>query len=135
LDVIIQADDVEAAMQVTHGLGFSMMTDELPQGFVACDETDRRIDFHPVCFRSDGSAVQQSNAGGEWVFSAPGLQGTGSINGREIRCLAPGKQAVRATAQSGDAGFEPDATDRRDLRLIRERFGITLPHPFDSDPI
>ena len=120
-------------MRVTRGLGFSLMTDELPQGFVVRDTVDRRIDFHPVRFRSDGSAVQLSNGGGEWLFSAPGLLGTGSINGREIRCLTPEEQAVRATNQPGEAGYEPDETDRRDMRLLRERFGITLPYPFDND--
>ena len=75
LELIIRADDVEAAIRVTSAIGFAMMTDELPQVFVVRDTADRRIDFHPVRFRSDGSAVQESNQGGEWVFSALGLLG------------------------------------------------------------
>ena len=134
LDVIIRADDIEAAIQVTRGLGFSLMTDELPQGFVVRDMVDRRIDFHPVRFRRDGSAVQEIKGSGEWVFSAPGLLGVGSINGREIRCLTPEEEAMRATGQPGCPGYEPDETDRRDMRLLRDRFGITLPYPFDNDP-
>ena len=132
LDVIIRRDDITQAMQVTRNLGFSLMTDELPQGFVVRDAMDRRVDFHPVRFRSDGSAAQQSNRGGEWVFSRPGLQGIGAINGRSVRCLTPEEQAVRATDQPGDEGYEPDETDRRDMQLIRERFGIPLPYPFDA---
>ena len=54
LDLIIRADDIEAAIRVTGGLGFALMTDELPQGFVVRDNVDRRIDFHPVRLRSDG---------------------------------------------------------------------------------
>ncbi len=108
------------------------MTDELPQVFVVRDTADRRIDFHPVRFRSDGSAVQESNQGGEWVYSAPGLLGIGSIDGRKIRCLTPEEQAVRATDQPGESAYQPDETDRRDMRLLRERFGITLPSPFDD---
>ena len=134
LDLIIRADDIEAAIRVTGGLGFALMTDELPQGFVVRDNVDRRIDFHPVRLRSDGSAVQDSNRGGEWVFSTPGLLGTGSINGREIRCLTPEEQAVRATDQPGEAAYKPDETDRRDIRLLRDRFGITLPFPYNNDP-
>ena len=84
LDVIIRAVDVEAAVRATRSLGFAMMTDELPQVFVVQDTADRRIDFHPVRFRSDGSAVQESNNGGVWVFSAHGLLGTGLISGRKI---------------------------------------------------
>ncbi len=134
LDVLIRADDVEAAIRVTRDLGFSLMTDELPQGFVVRDIADRRVDFHPVFFRNDGSAVQQIRGAGEWVFSAPGLHGTGTVNGREVRCLTPEEQAVRASDQPGVAGYEPDETDRRDMRLLRDRFGITLPYPFDNDP-
>jgi len=132
LDLIIRADDIEAAIRVTHGLGFALMTDELPQGFVVSDSVDRQIDFHPVRFRSDGGAVQESNRGGEWVFSAPGMLGTGSINGRKIRCLTPEEQAVRAADQPGETAYEPDETDRQDMRLLRDRFGITLPRPFDD---
>ena len=130
LDVIIRTDDIEAAIGITRSLGFSLMTDELPQGFVVRDTTDRRIDFHPVCFRGNGSAVQEIRGGGEWVFSAPGLLGTGLINGREIRCLAPEEQAVRATDQLRDMGYEPNEADRRDMRLLRDRCGITLPYPY-----
>ena len=132
LDVIIRADDVKALIRVTRELGFAMMTDELPQVFVVRDAGDRRIDFHSVRFRSDGAAVQESNSGGEWVFSAPGLLGTGFIDGRKIRCLTPEEQAMRAIDQPGETAYEPDETDRRDMRLLRDRFGITLPYPFDD---
>ena len=134
LDVIIRADDIEAAIRITRGLGFSLMTEELPQGFLVRDMADRRIDFHPIRFRSDGSAVQDIKGSGEWVFSAPGLLGAGSVSGRAIRCLTPEEQAVRASEQPGAAGYEPDETDRRDIRLLRDRYGITLPYPYDNNP-
>ena len=108
------------------------MTDELPQGFVVRDDVDRRVDFHPVRFQSDGSAVQQGIRG-EWVYSEHGLRGIGSVNGRCVRCLTPEEQALRATDQPGEAGYEPDETDRRDMHLLRERFGIALPCPFNSN--
>ena len=77
LDVIIKADDIQIAMRTTSALGFSLMTDELPQGFVVRDALDRQIDFHPVRFQSNGSAVQEIRGGGEWVFSSAGFLGTG----------------------------------------------------------
>ncbi|MFC2035078.1 nucleotidyltransferase domain-containing protein [Chloroflexota bacterium] len=137
LDVIIRADDIEAAIRVTRGLGFSLMTDELPQGFTMCDMRDmrdHRVDFHPVRFQEDGSAVQKIKGGGEWVFSSPGLQGTGSVNGREIRCLTPEEHAIRASDQSGALDYEPTKADQRDIRLLQDRFRITLPYPYDNDP-
>jgi len=131
LDIIIRSDDIEATMSVTSNLGFSLMIDELPQGFVIRDRLDRRIDIHPISFRNDGSAVQEIRGGGEWVFSGPGLLGSGSINGRRIRCLTPEEQAVRATDQPGLAGYEPSEADRRDMRLLSDRFGIALPYPYN----
>jgi lincosamide nucleotidyltransferase A/C/D/E len=133
LDVIIGADSIEASLRVTQGLGFSLMTDELPQGFVVRDATDRRIDFHPVRFRDDGSAIQEMRDGGYWVFSAPGMLGTGLIGGRKIRCLTAEEEAVRATDQPGCAGYEPRQADWREMRLLRDRFGIALPYPFEND--
>ena len=133
LDLIHLMDDVEAVIQVAGTLGFSVMTDALPQGFVLRDPADRRIDCHPVRFQSDGSAVQLSNSGGEWVFSAKGMQGVGSIGNKTVRCLTPEEQSLRATDQPGEVGYEPDEGDRRKMRLLRDRFGITLPYPF-NDP-
>ena len=134
LDVIIKADDIEIAIRTTHALGFLLMTDELPQGFVVRDTLDRRIDFHPVRFQSNGSAVQEIRGGGEWVFSAAGFLGAGLINGSPIRCLTAEEQAVRATAQPGSAGYEPNEIDRRDVQLLRDRFGIMLPYPYNNAP-
>ena len=98
------------------------------------DRADRRIDFHPVSFRSDGSAVQEIRGQGEWVFSAPGLRGVGSVNDRKIRCLTPEEQAVRATGTPQVEGYEPNEADRRDMRLLRHQFRITLPYPYDNEP-
>ena len=137
LDMIIPEDDIETAIHATQALGFHLMTDELPQGFVLRDAADRRLDFHPVRLQRDGSAVQpirdQGDDDGEWVFSGPGLQGRGVVGGRPIRCLTPEEQAERASDQPGAAGYEPDEADRRDMRLLRDRFGVTLPYPYDNE--
>ena len=138
LDLIIPVEDIAAVLRATQQFGFRILTDERPQGFVLRDASDRRLDFHPVCVRSDGSAIQairdQGDDDGEWVFSAPGLQGRGIIGGRLVRCLTAHEQSVRASDQPGAAGYEPDETDRRDMRLLRDRFGLTLPNPYDTDP-
>lgn len=138
LDMIILADDIEAAIRATRELGFHMMTDELPQGFVLRDAADRRLDFHPVRLRRDGSAVQpirdQGDDDGEWVFSGPGLQGREWFGGRPIRCLTPEEQAERASDQPRAAGYEPDEQDRWDMLLLGDRFGITLRFPYDNEP-
>ena len=89
LDVVMRAEDIEPTLRALGELGFSMMTDELPQGFVVRDSADRRVDFHPVRFQSDGSGAQPMNDGTEWTYPAEGFSGSGSIGGRAIRCLTP----------------------------------------------
>ena len=137
LDLITPADDIAAALRATQQLGFRIMTDERPQGFVLRDASGRRLDFHPVRVRSDGSAVQairdQGDDDGEWVFTAPGLQGRGVVGGRPIRCLTAEEQVLGASDQPRAAGYEPNETDHRDMRLLRDRFGLTLPHPYDTE--
>ena len=121
LDAVIREEDIELILRTLREIGFSMMTDERPQGFVVRDRTDRRVDFHPVRFRSDGSGAQPMNDGTEWVYPAEGFSGSGSIGGRTIRCLTPEIQVL------SHIDYEPDEMDRRDMRLLRDRFGVELP--------
>ena len=121
LDVVIRVADIEATLQALGELGFSMMTDERPQGFVVRDDADRRVDFHPVRFRSDGSEAQPMSDGPEWIYPAQGFSGSGSIGGRTVRCLSAEVQVL------AHVDYEPDETDRRDMRLLRDRFGVVLP--------
>ena len=121
LDVVIRVADIEATLQALGELGFSMMTDERPQGFVVRDDADRRVDFHPVRFRSDGSGAQPMDDGPDWIYPAQGFSGSGSIGGRTVRCLSAEVQVL------AHVDYEPDETDRRDMRLLRDRFGVVLP--------
>ncbi len=121
LDVVIRAEDIEPTLRALGELGFSMMTDELPQGFVVRDNADRQVDFHPVRFRSDGSGAQPMNDGPDWIYPAQGFTGSGSIGGRSVRCLTAEVQVL------AHVDYEPDETDRRDMRLLRGRFGVDLP--------
>ena len=121
LDAVIRAEDMEPTLRALGALGFSMMTDELPQGFVVRDDADRRVDFHPVRFRSDGSGAQPMNDGPEWIYPAEGFSGSGSIGGRTVRCLTAEVQVL------SHIDYDPDETDRRDMRLLRDRFAVDLP--------
>ena len=121
LDAVISVEDVELTLRTLGDIGFSMMTDELPQGFVVCDASDRRVDFHPVRFRSDGAGAQPMNDGAEWIYPAEGFSGSGSIGGQTIRCLTAEVQVL------AHIDYDPDETDRSDMRSLRDRFGVDLP--------
>ena len=107
LDVFIPSAYVEASQQALRPLGFELMTDELPQGYVVRDAADRRVDFHPLTMQSDGSGVQHMLDGGTWVMSSAGSQGAGLIGGRAVRCLTP-NEAVRE-----HLGYEPGGRTTR----------------------
>ena len=77
LDVFIPSACVEASQQALRPLGFELMTDELPQGYVVRDAADRRVDFHPLTMQADGSGVQHMLNGETWVMSFRRVPGRG----------------------------------------------------------
>ena len=128
LDVYISSAHVEVSLQVLGSLGFEMATDERPQGYVLRDAADRRVDFHPLVMQSDGSGIQLLLGGGADVMPPVLFQGAGLIGGRSVRC-APLEESVRE-----HLGYEPDEQDYRDMRALRDHFGIPLPPPYDEPP-
>lgn len=73
------------------------------------------IDVHVFGFDEAGNNVYGIK------YSKESLTGTGKINGHEVRCISP-EWAVKfhQHAKMGE-------TDRHDLRLLSEKFGICLP--------
>ncbi|MFL5778045.1 MAG: nucleotidyltransferase domain-containing protein, partial [Chloroflexota bacterium] len=69
-----------------------------------------------------GNGVYRMVEGGEWIFPAEGFTGIGLVADRSVQCLSP---AVQVLCHAG--GYEPDEDDRRDMRALRDRFGVTLP--------
>ena len=57
-------------------------------------------------------------------YPAAGFAGRGEIAGRPFACLTAEVQLLC------HVGYEPDATDRHDVRLLARRFGLPLPHPY-----
>ncbi len=54
-------------------------------------------------------------------YRAEHLTGTGVINGRTVRCIAP-EWLVKF-----HSGYELDEDDHRDVRLLCKKFGIPIP--------
>jgi lincosamide nucleotidyltransferase A/C/D/E len=121
LDLVAELRYAERMIELLGGLGYEPVADAPPKSFVLVDRLGRQVDVHPVTFDADGGGVYQMDDGREWVYSAEGFLGRGSVAGRQVRCLSPEVQVLV------HAGYELTDKDYRELYLLRERFAVELP--------
>ena len=123
LDLVVRDEDVQRAVSALSRAGFAMQLDDRPTRFVLADAGDRRIDFHPVFFSETGDAVQKGAGpnGGDARYPTSSFTGQGTVACRPVACLAPDLLVLFHT------GYEPQAKDRHNVRLLCERFGILVP--------
>lgn len=126
LDLALDRERLPGAREALEGLGFHHAADAqpgLPARFVMVDSRGRQVDLHPLRFDDVGDGWQQLGvAGDRWGrYPAADLRSTGSIGGREVRCLSPELQ-VRF-----HLGYRWTEADERDLRLLSETFGLPMP--------
>jgi len=118
LDGVVLLDDAEALLEAVARLGFVLDLDLRPTRFVAKHADGAWVDFHPLVFDADGVGWQlgAKAGGGDAPYPANGFT-SGSIGGRSIACLTAGLQLVH------HEGYEPDAKDAADLRVLAELMG------------
>jgi lincosamide nucleotidyltransferase A/C/D/E len=126
LDIVMAIEQLDAAQDALRVLSFVLTVDELPTRCVLRDAGDRRIDIHPVVFDAEGGGRQRQPDGSDFRYPPEGLTGTGTIAGQPVRCLTPELQ-LRCHLV-----YEPDDDDRHDVRLLCERFGLTLPAAYKN---
>jgi lincosamide nucleotidyltransferase A/C/D/E len=124
LDVVVALDYVELIKQVLGEKGFVVAEDELPTRFVLKDSNGRRIDFHTVTFDEEGGGIQTLQSGNTYRYPPQGFTGTGTVNGRSLKCLTAEVQA------ECHYGYLPNDKDIHDMRLLNERFKIRLYPPY-----
>ena len=124
LDVVTPLSEGNAARSVLTMLGFEITEDEPTFCFVGRDARDRRVDAHAVTFDDEGGALQRQEDGTFWRYPRESFSGIGRVGGREVACLSAEAQVLC------HLNYEPDGTDRRDMRLLAESFGMTLPAPY-----
>ncbi len=124
LDLVIARDDCAAAEAALAGMGFQpdlAAVPGWPAQLLLVDADGRRVDLHVVVFDSDGNGWQELGGGAWGGYPAEGLTGVGMVGGRQVRCLTPQLQVRH------HLGYPLDATDRHDLGLLAERFGVAVP--------
>jgi lincosamide nucleotidyltransferase A/C/D/E len=127
LDLIVRVDDVPVMREILELDGFGLVEGVPDSNFVLRDAGGRSVDVHAVRFDDDGDGIYRMADGHDWVFPAHGFAGTGQVGRRGVRCLTPDVQML-----CHSTGYEPDATDVHDMRLLNARFGTALLPPFDA---
>ena len=121
LDIVLALDQVDSVSAALAALDYRTLTDERPTRVVFSDSRDRRIDAHTVSFDAEGGGIQQLPGGHAFRYPPEGFLGRGQVGERTVHSLTPAVQ-VRC-----HQGYEPDETDRHDVRLLCEAFGVPIP--------
>lgn len=124
LDVVIPLPESDAARRTLTALGFEISEDERTLCFVARDPDDRRVDVHIITFDDEDGGLQRQEDGTFWRYPPEGFSGFGRVEGRGVACLSVETQVLCHIP------YEPDETDRHDMRLLAETFRLTLPAPY-----
>lgn len=122
LDLVIPAAAVDRCRQRLTDAGFKVERDWLPTALVLRHPDGLSVDLHPVEPSPDGGGEQIQLDGISRFHYPPPV--AGRIGGREVPCCS-----VQCQIDS-HIGYQPDDKDRRDLVLLRDRFGIDLPAPY-----
>jgi lincosamide nucleotidyltransferase A/C/D/E len=124
LDLVIARDDCDLARAALARAGFQhdpTAEPGLPARLVLVDAEGRRVDLHPVVFDRHANGWQELGTGAWGEYPAEGLRAVGMVAGRQVRCLTPQLQVRH------HLGYPLGATDRHDLGLLAERFGVAVP--------
>jgi lincosamide nucleotidyltransferase A/C/D/E len=127
LDLVVARAEVPRAVEALAALGFAHDASAQPgppARIVLRDDVARQVDLHPVVFDAEGNARQELGGGAWGLYPADGLRGEGVIAGRPVRCLTAELQLRH------HLGYEPDETDRRDVRLLAALLRRDPPPPY-----
>jgi lincosamide nucleotidyltransferase A/C/D/E len=126
-DLDIAIEEINAgrlrAMLEANGYTDIPRDDTSPWNFVLGDAHGRRIDFHVIVFDHAGAGILGPPENGR-AYPPGSLDGQGSIDGHSVRCIAP-DHLVRF-----HTGYKPRPSDRHDVQLLCDRFGIPLPEGY-----
>lgn len=125
LDIAVQQKDVAKVRHLLEIRGYKdiKLEEARPWNFVLGDEQGREIDFHVIVIDDRENGLYGPTEKGE-TYPAASLTGTGSINGRTVRCISP-EWTVKF-----HSGYQLKEKDFRDVSALCKKFGIELPEAF-----
>lgn len=127
LDLAIPTADFARALESLGQHGFALVRDDGPHNQVVGDAGGRRVDLHAfdASVRRPGPDGFDVCGGDGLAYEIDGFDGTGTIAGRPVSCI-PAPTLVRY-----HTGYEVDADDWHDVRLLCERFALPVPPDYE----
>jgi lincosamide nucleotidyltransferase A/C/D/E len=124
LDLVLVDADCPRARKALSSLGYTHDPSEqpgLPARLVLRDRHGHQVDIHPIVCDAHGNGWQPLGSGAWGAYPAEGLTAVGAVAQRQVRCITPELQLRH------HLGYSYRETDRHDLRLLRDHFGLALP--------
>ena len=122
LDLVLDRTALEQVVGWLEDDGFVVERDLRPTALALRHPDGRGVDLHPVRLTEDGGGDQQVSDT-EWFHYPPPV--TGTVDGRPVKCCSVETQVAI------HLGYPPDDDDHADMQRLAERFGLTLPPPYD----
>jgi lincosamide nucleotidyltransferase A/C/D/E len=122
LDIVVQEKDARKLRHLLRERGYREIKLEIarPWNFVLSDENGAEIDLHVVVLDDRGNGIYGPAEKGS-MYPAASLTGTGSIDGRTVRCISP-EWAVKF-----HRGYKLKEKDFHDVSLLCKKFNIDFP--------
>jgi len=128
LDIVIEERDAPTAVAALRERGYAPVPrdDTRAWNFVLGGDAGHQVDFHIIALDEHGHGIYGIYGPPENVESYPAeaLAGIGTVNGRNVACIAP------EWLVSFHTGYDVDATDWADVSALCERFGIPVPNEY-----
>lgn len=121
IDLFMEKRHAETFVSLLKQKGFNEVPEEYttPAHTIWQDARNRIVDLHLYEPAGDDSFLFEGNRYPADTFSA-----VGRIAGKEVRCIPPREQVLF------HCGYESDANDLHDVKLLCERFGIPVPEEY-----
>jgi lincosamide nucleotidyltransferase A/C/D/E len=122
LDIAMQHKDVPKLRELLAAKGYSEVSrpDTRDCNFVLGDDRGREVDVHSYTFDSAGRHTFGI------PYPAESLTGTGTIDGRTVKCISlQGVMEFRAN-------YEPDDGDVRDVQALVKAFDVKSPANYEN---
>lgn len=126
LDIVVEERHLSRLRAALQDEGFRDVErdDTTAWNFVLGDAAGRQVDVHAIVFDTTGNGLLGPAENG-LMYPAGSLSGVGTVEGIEMKCLTAAFQVART-------GYTLRDKDFRDVRALRERFGLSPPASFSS---